>query len=345
MDGGWSYDFSSLGHACATSERDPHIGRAKRCNVLKAAANRVFRAADCDAAFRVLDVGAGSGGWLLQAELELEDQLLNFKRRTPVAIHLHGVTGDSMVCESEDEVRSDRIFEVAHFQQVGIETFPLRHQCGSEEHRAHFARTVGAALMGGSGGYDLIVSSWTFCHLLDPLATLEIWSNTLSVGGELYLNDIDFSVQFESEGKGAVLACPHSRDGAVGRGDVMGRAPPQGTGIGAGAGTASVATLAFAKEISTAFWETDPEKRMARTFEILNAKGEGVDGAFSIEFVYDEKDYRTAVKLTRLSTLPIRFGPTVGYCRAETAHCGAVVERRAPSMDGFGRPVYCVSCA
>ena len=205
----------------------------------------------------MLDVGAGSGGWLLQAERELEDQLpKNFKRRTPVAIHLHGVTGDSMVCESKDGVRPDRIFEVAHFQQVGIETFPLRHQCGSEEHRAHFARTVGAALMGGSGGYDLIVSSWTFCHLLDPLATLEIWSNALSVGGELYLNDIDFSVQFEFEGNGAVLACPHSRNGAVARGG-DGRPPPPGTGTGAG--TASVATLAVAKEISTAFGETDPE--------------------------------------------------------------------------------------
>ena len=61
VDGGWSYDFSSLGHTCATThsgaklelgdsddtttgdECDPHIGSAKRCNVLKAAADRVVQ--------------------------------------------------------------------------------------------------------------------------------------------------------------------------------------------------------------------------------------------------------------------------------------------------------------
>jgi hypothetical protein len=36
--------------------------------------------------------------------------------------------------------------------------------------------------------------------------------------------------------------------------------------------------------------------------------------AFSIEFVYDEQDYRTAVKVTRLSAAPIRLSPVVGYC-------------------------------
>merc|ERR1711865_545623 len=58
---------------------------------------------------------------------------------------------------------------------------------------------MGETALAGGPGYDLIVSSWTFCHLVDPLATLEIWSNALAIQGELYVNDIDFSVWFDSE--------------------------------------------------------------------------------------------------------------------------------------------------
>ena len=47
-----------------------------------------------------------------------------------------------------------------------------------------------------------MVSSWTFCHLVDPLATLELWANALRVGGRLYANDVDFSVLFAGEAEG-----------------------------------------------------------------------------------------------------------------------------------------------
>ena len=147
-----------------------------------------------------------------------------------------------------------------------------------------FARAVeAAALIGGSADYDLIVSSWTFCHLIDPLATLEFWSNALAVGGELFLNDIDFSVLFEGE--------------------------------------------------SAAEWEKDAESRMARAFERLSAKGKDVDGAFRVDFVHDA-DFRTAVKVTRLSGAPIRYAPVAAYYMDEST--GASV------LDSAGRPVYLV---
>ena len=72
----------------------------------------------------------------------------------------------------------------------------------------HFAQTVEKALS-SVPGYDVIVSSWTFCHLLDPLTTQELWSNALAVGGELYLNGIDFFVLFE--GESVALMYPNSR--------------------------------------------------------------------------------------------------------------------------------------
>eukprot|EP01052_Picozoa_sp_SAG31_P038206 SAG31_NODE_5061_length_2765_cov_3.097899_4_plen_207_part_00 len=175
----------------------------------------------------------------------------------------------------------------ALFQQVGIETFALRlggvaDVPAVEEQRVRFARAIEAtALTGGCAGYDLIVSSWTFCHLIDPLATLEIWSNALAVCGELYLNDIDFSVLFGGE---SAEAC-----------------------------------------------ENDSESRMARAFERLNAKGKDVDGAFRVEFVHDD-DFRTAVKVTRLSGAPIRFAPVAAYYTEESSG--------APLSDGAGRPVY-----
>merc|ERR1719215_2256028 len=111
------------------------------------------------------------------------------------------------------KLKKGALVEVAYFQQIGIETFPLLlgddTNRGSEDQRIRFARKIETLLAGGDlerergveqEGYDLIVSSWTFCHLIDPLATLELWSNALAVEGELYVNDIDFSVFFESEG-------------------------------------------------------------------------------------------------------------------------------------------------
>jgi len=177
------------------------------------------------------------------------------------------------------------------------------------------------------------VSSWTFCHLIDPLATLETWSNALAVGGALYLNDIDFSVAFEGECAGLTFTRPGGRealdpdgccqDAEEGerRGDATGDHPvPRGRDQSAGDGLA--------------FWERDPETRMRRAFEALHAKG---DGAFSVEFAYDEEDYRTAVKVTRLSVAPIRFAPMVGYCRGRDADSGA------PILDRAGRSVYSMS--
>lgn len=317
VDGAWSYDFSEFGYACAatshsgakpdelgtscgTSTGDAHDEShrsSERGDVLKAAFDRVLRAGNAD--FRVLDLGAGSGAWLAQARKELREHESGRggARRSPVAIHLHGVTGDALPSEIRavpSQVRADSDVKVAYFQQVGIETFPLRLgagadiTAGAEEPRAQFARTVEAALAGGPG-YDLIVSSWMFCHLIDPLATLETWSNALALGGEIYLNDIDFLVSFEDESAALFCLPPHSHtEGEDARGDSTGGA-------------------------AASLLERDPEKRMARTFEALNAKGAGVDGAFSLEFIYDEEDYRTAVKMMRLTAAPIRFAPVVGY--------------------------------
>ena len=285
VDGIWSYDFSEFGYAgSATSHSGakPKLGDSTteasasvRGDVLNAALDRVLRAGST--AFRVLDLGAGSGDWLLHAKKELEQA----GGRSTVAIHLHGVTGDTLISEPLG-------VDTALFQQVGIETFPLRlggvaDTPAIEEQRVRFARTIEeAALTGGSTGYDLIVSSWTFCHLIDPLATLEFWSNALAVCGELYLNDIDFSVLFEGESAHA--------------------------------------------------WQKDSETRMARAFERLNTKGKDVDGAFRVEFVHDD-DFRTAVKVTRLSAAPIRFAPVVAYY-TESESSGASLS------DTAGRPVY-----
>lgn len=300
VDGVWSYDFNKLGYACAATSHsganpelggdcntDTRCGPSERCDVLRASFEHVRSAGK--AAFRVLDLGAGSGGWLLQARRELEKQM---RKAVVPAIHLHGVTGDAL----PSEIRSVAFARVsrkkrtrddlAHFQQVGIETFPLR--CGAdtsevEEQRTHFAQTVEAALAAGPG-YDLIVSSWTFCHLIDPLATLELWSNALAIGGELYVNDIDFSVLFENEGSS----------------------------------------------------EDDQEKRMRRAFELMDGKGRE-DQAFSAAFVYDEENYRTAVKVTRLSAAPIRFAPVIGYIDVSDG------EVAVPRLDDGGRAVYRVS--
>lgn len=353
VDGAWSYDFSKLGYACAATShsgakpergvdsdvgshdvhRDPHnSSSSNRCDVLKDSFDRVLRSRGGGTAFRVLDLGSGSGGWLLQARRELEKNI----RKSPT-IHLHGVTGDALPSEARamnpSKVKKRNSVEVAHFQQVSIETCPLRlggdTHCGSEEQRVHFARNVETVLAGGdlecetSGekrGYDLIVSSWTFCHLIDPLATLELWSNALAVQGELYVNDIDFSILFEGEGNFADLTSSHSRE------DLTRDARPQEQ-HNESCDTQSV------DDNRHAFWESDQETRMERAFEVVNRTGEE-DHAFSVQFVYDDKNYCTAVKVTRISAAPIRFAPVVGY---SYLHGG---EGEGTLLDSGGRQVY-----
>lgn len=251
----WSYDFSTLGYACATtlhagaklsdSGTDSH--GSNRVDVLMAAFDRMVPSGN--SVLRVLDLGAGSGSWLSQARKELEGMAkgVGGRRRGPWSsanIHLHRVTGDAL----SSEIRADG---VELFQRVGIEVFPP--QLGSAAGTApmvdiqRFAQTVETALEGGPG-YDLIVSSWTFCHLIDPLATLEIWSNALAVGGELYLNDIDFLVMLEGDS-------PASTEGTQSQKPLNARAADAG-----------IANL-----------EMDPEKRMQHAFDALNAKGADLD--------------------------------------------------------------------
>jgi len=237
----------------------------------------------------------------MQAKKELEGRAI----RESLSVLIHGVTGDAlpsvvgpMICSETENAES---FEVAHFQQIGIETFPLQLSSDTrnnpKEQRQHFKQMVekviepsgdfqGEKSRKTSEGYDLILSSWTFCHLIDPLGTLELWSNALAVEGELYVNDIDFSVLFEGE-----------------------------------------STLAD--------WESDPEKRMERAFAAVTRKGE-TEHAFSIEFVYDDKDYRTAVKVRRISAAPIRFAPVVGYSYLDN-------DGESTLLDSFGRPIYRMS--
>lgn len=354
VDGAWSYDFSKLGYACAATShsgakpelgidgdfgthdvhRDSHNSScaSKRSDVLKDSVDRVLhRSQGGGEALRVLDLGAGSGGWLLQARRELEK---NKTRGESPTIHLHGVTGDALPSEvramKPSKVKKRDSVEVGHFQQVSIEMFPLRlgsdSHCGSEEQRIQLAWMVDTVLAAGdlkcerSGekrGYDLIVSSWTFCHLIDPLATLELWSNALAVEGELYANDIDFSVLFAGEGTFTDLTTSHGREDST----EVARPREQHRESG---------------DNRCVFWERDPERRMEHAFEVLNRKGED-DRAFSIQFVYDDKDYRTAVKVTRISAAPVRFAPAVGYS------CPDDERGEDPLFDGGGRPVYRVS--
>jgi SAM-dependent methyltransferase len=326
VDGAWSYNFSKFGYAGATisysTAKDragihsdfgthgvhPDAGNSsnvKRCDVLEDSFKRVFRSRGRATTFRVLDLGSGGGGWLLQARKELTKK--NF--RGSLTVHLHGVTGDALPSEvgsmTLPKTKQTEPVKVAHFQQIGIETFPLRLGSdtygASTEQREDFKQMVEDVIMaGGDGrakktektrqGYDLILSSWTFCHLIDPLATLELWSNALAVEGELYVNDIDFSVLFDDEGTHA----------------------------------------------DHALWESDPEKRMERAFVAVSRKGEA-DHAFSIEFEYDDKDYRTAIKLRRLSAVPIRFAPVVGYSSLDEE------DGESALADSLGRPVYRIS--
>merc|ERR1719310_459754 len=84
VDGVWSYDFSKLGYACSVTSHsgakpescsssigahDAHRGscsnNAQRCDVLKASFDQVARSRGNGSTFRVLDLGAGAGGWLL----------------------------------------------------------------------------------------------------------------------------------------------------------------------------------------------------------------------------------------------------------------------------------------
>jgi len=49
----------------------------------------------------------------------------------------------------------------------------------------------------GLGPFDVMVSSFTWLHLGDPLATLEMWANHLAEGGSIFINQ--FRVAFEGE--------------------------------------------------------------------------------------------------------------------------------------------------
>lgn len=113
----------------------------------------------------------------------------------------------------------------------------------------------------------------------------------------LYVNDIDFFVLFEGESSAATS--PHSGE--------------EGGGGGGGAP-----------------WEDEPEMRMARAFALLNA----MDDAFSVDFVYDEEEFRTAVKVTRLSAARIRFAPVISYHSVGDGQSGA------PRLDYKGRLYY-----
>eukprot|EP00929_Paragymnodinium_shiwhaense_P060342 TRINITY_DN30148_c0_g1_i2.p1 TRINITY_DN30148_c0_g1~~TRINITY_DN30148_c0_g1_i2.p1 ORF type:complete len:382 (+),score=43.87 TRINITY_DN30148_c0_g1_i2:189-1334(+) len=294
----------------------------ERCDVLADSFERVLRSRGGGATFRLLDLGSGSGGWLLQARKELQAK----KRRQSLTVHIQGVTGDALPTDvglmTSSKTKRREFVEVEHFQQVGIETFPLLlsgdTQKGAKEQREDFKGMLqtmmapgreakGEARWHAGRGYDLILSSWTFCHLIDPLATLELWSNTLTVEGELYVNDIDFSVMFDEEQPTGVPERRDERELKRETGPVDDDCPN--------------------------VWERSPEKRMERAFAALSRKGEA-DNAFTIEFVYDDETYRTAVKVRRISTSPIRFMPVVGY-----SYCDEE-DDESPPVDGFGRPVY-----
>lgn len=354
VDGAWSYEFSKLGYAGAATSHSgatPQVGvgsdggtndnhdgpdnnsSVKRRDVLKDSFDRVLRSRGSGTTFRVLDLGSGGGDWLLQARRQLEEKHI----RESLTVYIHGVTGDALPsgvgAKIPSKMKKGVSVEVAHFQQIGIETFPLLLGedtfSGSEEQRIDFKQTVEKVILGGDlqkRTYDLIVSSWTFCHLIDPLATLELWSNALAVEGELYVNDIDFSVLFDGEHTVADLASTQNRRENALK-DSAGVARPEDHH------SKSAREARSFNSNQDACWESDPETRMERAFAAVKRQGE-IDHTFSIEFVFDDEDYRTAVKVRRMSAAPIRFAPVVGYTYLDN------VDGDKTLLDSSGRPVY-----
>ena len=118
----------------------------------------------------ILDIGCGKGQWLAS-------EALNCARRGHASAW-RGVTG------SDSSFRREGLpgVDVQVLPRVAMET----------------AEAVDEAIASfGLGPFDVMVSSFTWLHLGDPLATLEIWANHLAEGGSIFINQ--FRVAFEGE--------------------------------------------------------------------------------------------------------------------------------------------------
>lgn len=121
---------------------------------------------------RVLDVGSGSGGFLLQAtELCIQHEKRLFGR---------GLSGGKEVASSIPVWDCEDWISTMALEQHQDEPLELLHRFPIE--RIHEVVH--------SSKFDLIVCSWTMRHLCDPLGTLEALSQLLAPDGVLVANQI-----------------------------------------------------------------------------------------------------------------------------------------------------------
>ena len=166
MDHHSNYDFLSFGNGIEALMRAIKRARAKGSDSVS-----------------VLDVGAGSGDFLAQAYTLCKAEGIG----NPF---LRGMTGGEEVPVSNDL----QVCKLSGINTIDRKDHPalLLQRCCLE--RLSFA-TLAEALIGRS--FDLIVSSWTFRHLADPLSLIESLILVLEPDGEILINEV--WVPFENE--------------------------------------------------------------------------------------------------------------------------------------------------
>ena len=185
VDGNWSYSFGPFGVAgersassfLAQRDRPPveeatypasAVSSVPPVDILEALIMSKSPAESKQLC--ILDIGCGKGQWLAS-------EALNCARRGHAAAWC-GVTG------SDSSFRREGLpgVDVQVLPRVAMET----------------AEAVDKAIASfGLGPFDVMVSSFTWLHLGDPLATLEMWANHLAEGGSIFINQ--FRVAFEGE--------------------------------------------------------------------------------------------------------------------------------------------------
>ena len=185
VDGNWSYSFGPFGVAgersassfLAQRDRPPveeatypasDVSSVPPVDILEALIMSKSPAESKHLC--ILDIGCGKGQWLAS-------EALNCARRGHASAW-RGVTG------SDSSFRREGLpgVDVQVLPRVAMET----------------AEAVDEAIASfGLGPFDVMVSSFTWLHLGDPLATLEMWANHLAEGGSIFINQ--FRVAFEGE--------------------------------------------------------------------------------------------------------------------------------------------------
>lgn len=215
VDGAWSYDFlgSFAGpSSCGESRRqwladlsEAMAARASRRvefptppkDILEETFQRLEALHDGQDAkgiqrvVRILDVGCGKGEWLANACKNFD--INRFRNLQPI---WRGVTGGR---ERPLNEGAPRLFVDCSHDLRSIEAPVLVIQNTKIEELDALPRSILPNFLGGTlrDGYDLIVSSWTWRHISDPIGTLELYANLLAVDGELHVNT--FVANFEDD--------------------------------------------------------------------------------------------------------------------------------------------------